>query len=192
MEKKLSATVSDIQAAHPHATVEIWSQDEARIGLFPVMRRVWAPRGKRPIALVQPRHIWAYVSAFVHPKSGRSQVWVCQSVNIAMMTAMLASFAEQAGAGPTKQIVLVLDQAGWHTSPRLVVPEGLHLLHLPSHTPELQPTERLWPYVREAVANDTPSDRAELYQRLERRCLWVVDNPEVVHAATHFHWWPEH
>jgi hypothetical protein len=62
---------------------------------------------------------------------------------------------------------------------------------LPSHTPELQPTERVWRYVREAVANDTPADGAELQQRLERRCLWVAGNPEVIHAATHFHWWPE-
>jgi hypothetical protein len=191
VEKKLTATVADIQAAHPHAKVEVWSQDEARIGLFAVLRRVWAPRGKRPIALVQPRHIWAYVSAFVHPQSGRVHIWVCQSVNIPMMTAMLAGLAELAGAGPSKRIVLVIDQAGWHTSPKLVVPEGIHIVHLPSHTPELQPTERVWPYVREAVANDTPRDRAELHQRLESRCLWVADNPEVIQAATHFHWWPE-
>ena len=191
MEKKLTASVADIQAGHPHAKVEVWCQDEARLGLFSVLRRVWAPRGKRPIALVQPRRIWAYLSAFVHPVSGRTQLWLCPSVNIAMMTAMLASFGEQAGVGPSKQIVLVLDQAGWHKSAKLLVPEGVHLLYLPSHTPELQPAERLWPYAREALANDAPSNRAELYQRLEHRCCWLADNPEVVHAATHFHWWPE-
>ena len=191
MEKKLSDTVAEIQAAHAHAKVELWSQDEARMGLFAILRRVWAPRGKRPIALVQPRHIWAYVSAFVHPASGRTHLWVCQRMNIPMMTAMLSAFAELSGAGPSKQIVLVLDQAGWHTSPKLSVPEGIHLVPLPSHTPELQPTERVWPYIREVLANDTPVDRGELHHRLEQRCVWVANNPDVMQAATHFHWWPE-
>ena len=191
MEKKLSATLAVIQAAHPQAALEVWSQDEARLGLFGALRRVWAPRGKRPIALVQPRRIWAYVSAFVHPASGRSHLWVWSGVTIPMMTAMLESFATLSGACASKRIVLVVDQAGWHISQKLVVPEGLHLVYLPSHTPELQPTERIWPYMREAVANDTPADRAELYHRLEQRCLWVANNPEVIQAATHFHWWPE-
>jgi hypothetical protein len=191
VEKKLNASVADIQAAHPHATLEVWSQDEARLGLFPILRRVWAPRGKRPIALVQPRRIWAYVSAFVHPASGRTHLWVWSGVNIPMMTAMLACFATLTGAGARKRIVLVVDQAGWHTSPKLTLPEGIHIVYLPSHTPELQPTERVWPYVREVVANDTPADRTALYQRLEQRCVWVANNPDVMHAATHFHWWPE-
>ena len=191
MEKKLSITITQIQAAHPQATVEVWSQDEARLGLFTALRRVWAPRGKRPIALVAPRRIWAYVSAFIHPASGRSHLWVWSGVNISMMTAMLECFAKLTGSGTSKRIVLVVDQAGWHTSPKLIVPEGVHIVYLPSHTPELQPTERLWPYVREAVANDTPTDRADLQQRLERRCVWVATNPDVMHAATHFHWWPE-
>jgi hypothetical protein len=191
MEKKLTATLAEIQAMLPQARLEVWCQDEARLGLFGALRRVWAPRGQRPIALVQPRRIWAYVSAFVHPASGRTHLWVWSGVNIPMMTAMLASFATLTGACASKRIVLIVDQAGWHISQKLVVPEGLHLVYLPSHTPELQPTERIWPYMREAVANDTPADRADLYHRLEQRCLWVANNPEVIQAATHFHWWPE-
>jgi hypothetical protein len=191
VEKKLSASLAEIQAAHPQASVEVWSQDEARLGLFTTLRRVWAVRGKRPIALVQPRRIWAYISAFVHPVSGRSHLWVWSGVNIAMMSAMLECFATLTAAGVRKRIVLIVDQAGWHTSPKLRVPEGVHIVYLPSHTPELQPTERIWPYMREAVANDTPVDRATLHQRLEQRCIWVANNPDVIKAATHFHWWPE-
>ncbi len=191
MEKKLNAIVAEIQAAHPLARLELWSQDEARLGLFTSLRRVWAARGKRPIALVQPRRIWAYVSAFVHPASGRSHLWVWSGVSIAMMSAMLESFATLTGAGAYKRIVLVVDQAGWHTSPKLIVPQGVHIVYLPSHTPELQPTERLWPYMREAIANDTPANRTELQHRLEQRCIWVASNPAVIQAATHFHWWPE-
>ena len=62
-------------------------------------------------------------------------------------------FAEQVGAGKDKRILIVLDQAGWHTSPRVRVPEGLEVEFLPSHSPELQPSERLWPLTNEGVAN---------------------------------------
>jgi len=43
----------------------------------------------------------------------------------------LVAFARQAGASPHKQIILVLDRAGWHASQRLRVPSHVHLLFLP-------------------------------------------------------------
>ncbi len=55
----------------------------------------------------------------------------------------LAVFAQEQGIGPNKHLALVMDQAGWHKSTALRVPQGLHLLFLPSHSPELQPAERL-------------------------------------------------
>jgi len=45
-----------MQAAHPRASVEVWAQDEHRIGLKPILRRVWIPKGKRPLAAVRPRY----------------------------------------------------------------------------------------------------------------------------------------
>ena len=62
-------------------------------------------------------------------------------------------FARQAGASPGKQIVLVLDRAGWHASAGLRVPEHLHLLSLPAYSPELQPAEHLWPLTNTTLAN---------------------------------------
>ena len=44
--------------------------------------------------------------------------------------------------------VLVLDQAGWHTSPKLRVPENISLLPLPPYAPELNPVEQVWAYLR--------------------------------------------
>lgn len=65
----------------------------------------------------------------------------------------LAAFARAAGARPTKQIVLVLDRAGWHTSVHLRVPEHVYLLFLPPYSPELQPAEHLWPLTNDALVN---------------------------------------
>jgi transposase len=57
------------------------------------------------------------------------------------------------GAGQRKQILLVCDGASWHVSPQVQVPNGVHLHLLPPYSPELQPTERLWPLTNEALAN---------------------------------------
>ncbi|MCA1600547.1 MAG: hypothetical protein LC776_02500 [Acidobacteria bacterium] len=50
-----------MRAEHPSEEVEVWGQDEARLGLKPVLRRAWAPRGERPTALVDPRYEWLWV-----------------------------------------------------------------------------------------------------------------------------------
>ncbi len=121
--------------AFPHAKIELWATDEHRIGLKPVQRRVWAPIGQRPVAIVQHRFAWRYVVGFVHPGSGRTIFHLATSVSIPLFEAELAAFARAAGASPRKQIVLVLDRAGWHTSLRLRVPEHVHLLFLPAVFP---------------------------------------------------------
>ena len=66
---------------HPHAAVEVWAQDEARIGLVPVVRRVWAPRGKRPVAVGRRRYEWVYVYGFVHPSTGRVEWLLLPAIN---------------------------------------------------------------------------------------------------------------
>ena len=72
-KKTLGAAEGDQEDSHPEAEeVELWAEDEARLGLKPVIRRVWAPVGKRPVARFKRGYKWTYLNDFVHPKSGRS------------------------------------------------------------------------------------------------------------------------
>ena len=112
------------------------------------------------------------------------------TVNTAAFSLVLAAFATEQGVGPEKHILLVLDQAGWHKSSDLVVPEGRHVLFLPSHSPELQPAERLWPLSNEPLANRVFTSLDELEQVQADRCRWLQDHPEVVRGRISFHWWP--
>jgi hypothetical protein len=118
-----------------------------------LLRRQWAPKGRRPVAKGQHRYQWLYLYAFVHPSTGEVVWFVCTTVDTDLFSAVLAAFARAVGAGEDKLIVLVLDNAGWHVSDRLAVPDGVVLEFLPPDTPELQPAERLWPLTNEAVAN---------------------------------------
>jgi transposase len=77
-----------------------------------------------------------YLYGFVHPQSGRTEWLILPWVNIEMMNLALAQFAHAVGANAQKQIALVMDQAGWHVSSHVHIPEGLHLLFLPPYSPE--------------------------------------------------------
>src|SRR5215469_16175413 len=136
-----------------HTELAICDQtiDEHRIGLKPLLRRRWAPIGQRPVARVRHRFAWRYVVGFVHSASGRTVFHLATAVSIPLFEAELAAFARTVGASPRKQIVLVLDRAGWHTSVHIRVPEHVHLLFLPPYSPELQPAEHLWPLTNAAL-----------------------------------------
>src|SRR5713226_6236862 len=140
-------------------------------------RRVWAPIGQRPVATVQHRFAWRYLVGFVHPASGRTFFHLATSVNIPLFEAELAAFARQAGANRKKQIVLVLDRAGWHSTPRLRVPDHVHLLFLPPYSPELQPAEHLWPLSNAALVNQHFATIQDLEDAQFARCAALQQRP---------------
>lgn len=165
--------------------------DEHRIGLKPLLRRVWAPIGQRPLAPVRHRFEWRYLVGFVHPATGRTLFHLATTVSIPLFEVELAMFARQAGAGPDKQIVLVLDRAGGHTSLRLRVPEHVHLLFLPPYSPELQPAEHLWPLTNTVLINRHFTSIDELEDAQFARCAQLQRQPERIRSTTLFHWWPK-
>ncbi len=170
--------------------VELWCQDEARLGLKPIVRKVWALRGQRPIAANHTRYEWLYVYGFVRPATGHTYWLILPTVNTAAMNVALAEFARDVGAGTEKRLLLLVDNAGWHTSKQLVIPPGIELVYLPPATPELQPAERLWPFIREGLANRSFADLDALEDTLVARCLQLTDQPDVILGATNYHWLP--
>ena len=118
----------------------VWCEDEARLGLKPIVRKAWSPVGHRPRVEVHQRYEWTYLYAFVHPKSGEVRWLILPTVNAEVFSVALEHFAREVGASTKKRIILVLDRAGWHTTKKkLKAPEGIDLEFLPSHSPELQP-----------------------------------------------------
>ncbi len=83
-----------------------------------------------------------------------------------------------------------MDQAGWHGSPQVQVPPGVHLAWLPPYSPALQPAERLWPLTNEPLANRTFPDLATLDAVLAEQGVRIAEQPARVRAQTLFHWWP--
>jgi hypothetical protein len=180
--------VRRLRAANPGKAVEVWAQDEARLGLKPITRRVWWLKGRRPRSCGRTRYEWLYVYGFARPATGDTFTVILPRVNVERMEEALAAFAAHADPGGEKVLVLVVDNAGWHTAGRLVVPANVRLHFLPPCTPELQPVEPFWALVREAVANDTFDRLTDLRRRVARRCRRLAGDRETVLGAIGFHW----
>lgn len=177
-----------MRAADPKKTVEVWAQDEARLGLKPITRRVWWAKGCRPRTCGRTKYEWLYVYGFARPSTGQTFTVILPRVNTDHMRTALAAFASHADPDGTKILLLVVDNAGWHRAKRLVVPPNVRLHFLPSCTPELQPVEPFWVLVRESVANDSFARLADLRRRITRRCGWLADNRDTVKGVVGFHW----
>jgi transposase len=171
--------------------VEVWAEDEARLGLKPILRRVWVVGPERPLARTWHKYEWLYVVAFVHPSSGRTHWLILPTIDAELFSLALEEFARQVGVGPRKTVVLVLDGAGWHTAADLRVPEGIVLVPLPPYTPEMQPAEHLWPLMNETIANRPIASLDELEQDLSERCRALIARTDQIKAVTNFHWWPQ-
>jgi transposase len=125
------------------------------------------------------------------PGQGAPGGTLATTVNSELFSVELDAFARAVGAGPTKQIVLILDGAGWHDSPQVQVPDHVHLLFLPPHSPELQPAEHLWPLTNTVLVNQHFASIEELEDAQAERCAALQGHPDLIRSATRFSWWPQ-
>jgi hypothetical protein len=137
------AALPDSAAGKP---IEFWWQDEARVGQQGTLTRVWARRGSRPRAIRDHRFTWAYLFGATCPARGTGAAVVMPYVNIEAMNEHLAEISRNVSVGAIA--VLTLDGAGWHSSPKLALPDNIILLRLPPYAPELNPIENVWAYLR--------------------------------------------
>jgi len=127
--------------------IEVWFQDEARVGQQGTLTRLWARRGTRPRAPRDRRYAWAYLFGAVCPQRATGAALVLPFVNIDAMNRHLEEIGRCVATGA--HAVVVLDQAGWHGPTSLTVPDNITLLPLPPYSPELNPTENVWEYLRQ-------------------------------------------
>jgi transposase len=168
--------------------VEVWFEDECRLGLVPVVRRIWAPRGQRPVAPHRIKRQWLYVYGFARPGTAKTVWYLLPQANTGWMSLALAEWAREVDPQGRKCLVLVVDGASWHTSGHLELPPQVELFPLPPNTPELQPVEAAWPPLREVVANEAFAGLEPLTERLADRCRMFMEHPETIQGRLAFDW----
>lgn len=132
--------------------------DEGRFGTKPVLGRMYGRVGRRLIRRVCPGYKNFYIYSAVSPVDGESFHLSLPWVNTEMMSLYLGELSK---ACADCEAWVIMDKAGWHLSKDLIVPKNIRLIYLPSYSPELNPVERLWQYLRRRVC------RNRLFETLE-------------------------
>lgn len=137
------------QLIPPHielSSVDIWQQDESRVGQQGSLCRVWAPTGTRPRKVRQQQFISTYIYGAACAKTGQSFGLILPCTNIEAMQIFLAELSKQISYG--RHVALVIDNAGWHTAKALITPSNITLIPLPAYSPELNAMEQVWEWIK--------------------------------------------
>ena len=151
------------------------------------MTRIWARRGSRPRAPRDRRFTWAYLFGAICPARGVGAGLALPAVNNEAMNKHLIEIGKCVTAGAIA--LLVVDGAGWHSSPKLAVPENIVLLKLPPYAPELNPAENIWEYLR---GNALSHQIWETYEDIVDACCnaWnaLMCTPEILRSIATRDW----
>jgi DDE superfamily endonuclease len=167
--------------------IEIWFQDEARVGQQGTLTRLWARRGSRPRVVRDTRYEWAYLFGAVCPERAAGVALVMPYADTEAMTRHLEEIAK--AVRPGAHAALVLDGAGWHGSAGLVIPENITLITLPPYAPELNPVENVWEYLRK---NKLANRLYKTYEDIVEACCnaWndLMAIPDQIASITRRDW----
>jgi hypothetical protein len=167
--------------------IEIWFQDEARVGQQGTLTRLWARRGTRPRAPRDRRYSWAYIFGAVCPARGIGAGLVLPFADTEAMQLHLDQIGR--AVAPGAHAVVVLDGAGWHGATELRPPDNVTLLTLPPYSPELNPAENVWQYLRQ---NDLSMRVWNTYDDIVETCChaWnrLVAQPQRIKSIATRQW----
>uniref|UniRef100_A0A7C1T4T0 IS630 family transposase n=1 Tax=Agrobacterium albertimagni TaxID=147266 RepID=A0A7C1T4T0_9HYPH len=126
--------------------MEMWFQDEARIGQKNKIARRWPRRGTKSAPHDQRTHS-GYIFGAICPKLGKAAALVMPWCDTHTMNQHLIEISRH--VADSAQAIRIMDQAGWHMSNNLVVPENINILPLPPKSPELNPVKNIWHFMRD-------------------------------------------
>ncbi|PMH73200.1 transposase [Vibrio cyclitrophicus] len=145
-------TILKIPGHIPLKDVQIWFQDEARFGQRNTTTRIWAEKDTRPRVVQQQQFEYAYLFGAVCVTTGEAEAIVVPLSNMEAMKEQLRLISQATPVG--KHAVVIMDQASWHQSYLADEFENLTIIHIPPYSPELNPIEQVWSWLRQnEVAN---------------------------------------
>ena len=133
------------------------------------------------------RYEWAYLFSAVCPGRGAGAAIVMPYANTEAMNKHLEEISK--AVAPGAHAVLVYDGAGWHGSEELIVPENITTVTLPPYSPELNPVENIWEYLRK---NKLANRLYESYEDIVEACCeaWnaLIAIPGCISSITQRSW----
>jgi transposase len=163
---KLPDTLSQIRISlnkDKYDSINIYYQDESRFGLKTFVGRCLSVVGVRPLVNYQHKFENTYLWGSYSPITGDSFVWEINGVDAKIFEAYLKELSR---FKPKEFKVVVIDNAAFHSTNNIKIPENIFLLNIPPYCPELNPCEQIWQYIKKRYKNKTFDDMAQLKQWL--------------------------
>jgi transposase len=177
--EQLPGRLAQIAAEHPDKRLRVYFEDEARFGQQGTLTRVWAKRGSRPTAVRQTEYGYLWVLGAVCAETGHAEGLLSPRLNAATINLFLQQFSDR--IAPQEHAVLIWDGAGFHRSKALRVPPNITLIQLPAYSPELNPIENLWGYLKSHYwSNKVHADYDDLEKAAINAWRTAVLNPQLM------------
>lgn len=123
-----------------------------RLGQKNGLVRQWARTGTRPRQPKDQRYQSAYLFGAICPARGTGAALVLPRADTEAMQLHLEEIS--AAVAPGAHAALLMDRAGWHIAGELAMPDNITPILLPPRSPELNPTENVWQYLRQTYLSN--------------------------------------
>lgn len=167
--------------------IKLFFEDEARFGRSNNLSRCWSEIGARAIVCKQIVRQYTYAYASVCPETGESHSLVISGSDTEIMNYYLEDLSKFYSH---YRIILCVDNAAWHKSSGLKIPDNIVFLYLPPYSPELNPVEHLWDYIREQKGfnNRTMNSMCEIIDTLVDALKQIKNEKEIIKSMCNFNW----
>lgn len=167
--------------------VDVWSEDETRVGQQGSLTRIWAKRGTRPRKVLQQQFISTYIYGAACHATGESCALILPHANTESMNLFLKELSSV--IKPDRHVALIVDNAGWHKGNNLIIPSNITLIPLPPYSPELNAMEQIWEWIKSHyLSNQCYADYQEI---IDQACFaWnkLRLNIELIKSIMHRQW----
>ena len=182
--KKLPCVLNDLRIGlnkNNFESVNLYFQDESRFGLMTHIGRCLTAKGIKPIVKYQHAFKNTYLYGSFSPINGDSFVYEIEGTTSEIFYRYLVEFSKHK---PKELKIVIIDNAGFHSLKKFDIPDNIKLIRIPPYTPELNPSEKIWHYIKQYYKNKVFRDLAQVKK-------WLHDfirnnlNNEIIKSITH-------
>ena len=187
--KKLPGLFNELRTGldkNKYASINLYFQDESRFGLMTKQKRVLVSKGVKPVGRFQHSYKWLWLWGCFSPLTGDAFYWETANVDNAIFEAFLKDFSQ---TRPGELKVMIIDNAGFHACQNITLPDNIRLVRIPAYSPELNPAEKVWQWMKDKVAMKFFESTKALQDKITQMVHQL--NPDLIKSITGYELYSE-